>query len=260
MRRMKRKRKGFRWIGVLAVLMVAELATGARSFTGGVENGQGGPAMIAPRGMAFIPAGPFIMGDTEHKDEEPIHRVILDGFYIDLYEVTNFEYERFHPQHPRSPLSTCDRCPTAMVSWHEADGYCREVGKRLPTEAEWEKAARGPQAYRYDYGNEYDPTQARVGMALEDGAIAVGGYSPNGYGLYDTSGNVWEWVADWYDDHYYQHTPWVNPKGPDTGTFRGFRGGSWNVDVCYSRVSNRDGGLPNERYPYIGFRCAKSTP
>ncbi|MBI2877575.1 MAG: SUMF1/EgtB/PvdO family nonheme iron enzyme [Candidatus Tectomicrobia bacterium] len=245
---------------MLAILAAIGWAIGLGSPLGVAADGPGDPSPTAPPGMVFIPVGPFIMGDTEHKDEEPVHEVSLDGFYIDRHEVTNLDYERDHPDHARNPFSACDRCPVTMVSWQEAHAYCQQLGKRLPTEAEWEKAARGPQGYRYDYGNDYDPTQARVGMALEDGAIEVGGFLPNGYGLYDTSGNAWEWVADWYDDHYYHHSPTVNPQGPDQGIFRGFRGGSWNVDVCYSRVSNRDGGLPDARYPFIGFRCAQSTP
>lgn len=213
-----------------------------------------------PQNMALIPTGSFLMGDTVHGDEGPIHEVFLDAFYIDLHEVTNEDYERYDPRHQRSPFSLCNHCPVTFVSWEEAVEYCRAQNKRLPTEAEWEKAGQGPGGNRYDYGNDYDPTKAHAGKALDEGTISVASYAPNGYGVYDMSGNVWEWVADWYDGKYYHRSPQENPKGPDQGSFRSFRGGSWNVDVCYSRIKNRDGGVPTERYHFVGFRCARSAP
>ncbi len=211
--------------------------------------------------MALIPAGEFLMGEAasgeEPSDEAPVHKVYLDAFSIDKHEVTNAQYEKFDPQHKRSKYSVCDDCPVTNVSWEDARAYCTRQGKRLPTEAEWEKAARGPEGYRYAYGDTYDQKLARSGRPWPDGALKVGGYSPNGYGIYDMTGNVWEWCSDWYAVDHYSVSPAKNPPGPETGERRILRGGAWNKKDKYSRTANRLCDEPVMRFHVFGFRCAK---
>ncbi len=211
--------------------------------------------------MALIPAGDFSMGEVasagEAADERPLHKLYLDAFYIDKYEVTNAQYEKFDPQHKRSKYSVCDDCPVTNVSWTEAKAYCTRQAKRLPTEAEWEKAARGPDGFRYAYGNTYDKESARSGRLWPDGALKVGSYAANGYGIYDMTGNVWEWCSDWYAADYYSKSPAKNPQGPKTGERRILRGGGWNTKHKYSRNANRLCDEPVMRFHVFGFRCAK---
>lgn len=242
----------------------------------------GGPSPYPE--MVLIPAGEFIMGDGDgsgKQDERPSHTVYLDAFYIDRYEVTNKQYQAFiratgHPA-PRVEQSWaepynwngteypegCADQPVVLVTWHDAQQYCAWVGKRLPTEAEWEKAARGGLVgKRYPFGDtlELDHASFDKGFMRTRKAMRVGSFKPNAFGLYDMAGNVWEWCRDWYDQEYYKNSPRNNPQGPDNGTYRVFRGGSWNSDEKFLRCSQRGKNVPEYKSHTVGFRCALSAP
>ena len=229
--------------------------------------------------MVLVRAGEFTMGSNDRDDEQPVHKVSLDAFYIDKYELTTSRYAKFLSQTKRDDpqywndvtlASDGDR-PVIGVTWHDADAYCRSVGKRLPTEAEWEKAARGTDGLIYPWGNER-PTQnhANHGKPSWNGYTTLtmvghhnAGASP--YGIHDMAGNAWEWVADWYDENYYKNSPYKNipsrnPKGPSDGTQRGLRGGSWVIDPEFLRSANRYRLTPDIRHYSIGFRCAQDAP
>jgi serine/threonine-protein kinase len=268
--------------------------------------------------MVFVPAGEFVMGSEELGDDErPVRRVYLDDFWIDRYEVTNERFARFVAEtgyqteaetedrgrgwvwmgseweeveganwrHPRGPDSNSEQGiedkmdhPVVLVSWNDADAYCRWAGKRLPSEAQWEKAARGPanlsstsqqvgdSGQRYAWGDEFDSakTNTKERWRMEDGELwgdttPAGSFSPQGdspYGASDMTGNVWEWVADWYDSDYYSQAPSANPPGPATGTYKVLRGGSWSFDEVYARTAFRHNIKPDYIYDFAGFRCS----
>ena len=225
--------------------------------------------------MVLIPAGQFTMGrDDTVPDEQPTHRVSLDAFYIDRYEVTVAHYAKFLESEDSEPpflwqearRGHNDEKPVLGVDWHDAAAYCRWVGKRLSTEAEWEKAARGPDGRIYPWGND-PPTHdhANFGHEKTKGYAALAtvgsfemGKSP--YGVYDLAGNIWEWVADRYDEHYYQHSPEQNPRGPTTGPLRALRGGAWNSAPTVLASANRNANVPSARRSDVGFRCAQDAP
>lgn len=231
--------------------------------------------LVEKETMVLIPADEFEMGDHHgvgFDDEQPVHTVYLDAFYIDKYEVTNAQYRKFMdatghsaPGYWNDALVNAPKQPVVGLSWHDAVAYAEWEGKRLPTEAEWEKAARGGLVgKRYPWGDEapdaggvyranYDP-----GGFDEDGYFytsPVGSFAPNGYGLYDMAGNVWEWCADWRDGGYYANSPYNNPLGPDSGSFRVLRGGSWLYGPGRLRVADRDDYSPSLTDINIGFRC-----
>jgi formylglycine-generating enzyme required for sulfatase activity len=224
-------------------------------------------------GMVYVPKGEFVMGSEWGEwDEEPRHIVYLDPFYIDRYETTNEEYERCidarrcDPQAFRSDRSVMGpRQPVVAVGWDDAVRYCRFAGKRLPTEAEWEKAARGTDERRYPWGNEWHRDWVNL-HGPEDGFAAtapVGSFPGNvsPYGAYDMAGNAWEWTQDFHGKRYYRKSPRENPKGPARGDRHVMRGGSWLYDVPFFAMStNRSPGRPLVHKIYVGFRCAMDAP
>ena len=255
--------------------------------------GKGGSPMV------LIPAGEFQMGDNEvGSDERPVHTVYLDAFYIDKYEVTNAQYKKFVEatgyKEPEGYIYDVnndwvwgkpwqdknyngDNQPVMCVSWNDAKAYADWAGKRLPTEAEWEKAARGGLAgKRYVWGDDWPPPKNAGNFADETSGIVfagwwiidgyddgyaytapIGKFTSNGYGLYDMAGNVWEWCADWYDSNYYDNSPKSNPTGPASGSSRVLRGGSWSLAIdFYLRVALRNSSGPTSLSFGPGFRCS----
>jgi sulfatase modifying factor 1 len=224
--------------------------------------------------MVLIPVGEFTMGsDKGDDDEQPIHKVFLDSFYIDKFEVTNGRFAKFveaiQSEPPwgfadkETPVIRPDQ-PVRWVNWMEAIGYCLWAGKRLPTEAEWEKAARGPDGRVYPWGND-TPTPAHAVFGLKEGTDTVSaignrdkGKSP--YGVHDLAGNLYEWTTDWYDEEFYSKNPAINPKGPLEGTAKVQRGGSYINGAYRLRSSFRTKGDPTEHDPNVGFRCAEDVP
>jgi formylglycine-generating enzyme required for sulfatase activity len=242
--------------------------------------------------MVRVPEGPFTMGfeienDREwgDVDEGPVHEIYLDEFWIDRYEVTSAEFSRFlnEQQEPHRyielgpsvtlekvggryrPREGLENYPANRVSWIGADAYCRSLGKRLPTEAEWEKAARGTDQRIFPWGAEY-PDNSRVTFrrhfkklgfkVLEPVDSMEEGASP--YGAHHMAGNVWEWVADWFDGDYYRNSPRENPPGPETGISKVLRGGNWYFKAYYMRTTYRFNERPEKFNIWQGFRCARS--
>ena len=240
-----------------------------------------GSTMTGNDGMTllYVPAGEFTMGSETGKDEEkPIHTIYLDGFWIDQTEVTNRQYalcvtagQCIPPNETDSSLrsiyygnSEFDDYPVIYVNWNMAKTYCEWAGRRLPTEAEWEKAARGMDERTYPWGEDiscneanYDPKDSCFGDTTIAGNF-TSGESP--YGVYDMAGNVWEWVSDWYSETYYQDSPLSNPLGPDSGQYRVLRGGSFDSSTSGVRTTNRYRYEPIYTLLSIGFRCASSPP
>jgi formylglycine-generating enzyme required for sulfatase activity len=217
--------------------------------------------------LVYIPAGAFEMGSEEgQSDENPVHTISLDAFWMDQHEVTLAQFKKFilEESYEANLCVGYDDHPVTCVIWYDALAYCDWAGRRLPTEAEWEKAARGGlTGARYPWGDE-DPvctSNAQNGAQYHecsDHAVSVMTFPPNGYGLYDMAGNVWEWVFDWYDSDYYGNSPTNNPQGPSSGNYRILRGGSWRNSGNLLRVAFRLDYNPVTSYNYIGFRCALS--
>ena len=218
--------------------------------------------------MALIPAGEFQMGRSDgDTDEQPAHRVYTDSFYMDVFEVTNAQYRKFVDATGYSPPAywsyseyNAPDQPVVGVSWDDAMAYCTWAGKRLPTEAEWEKAARGGlMGKNYPWGDNISHDNANYfsteGRDIWSSSSPVGRFDPNGCGLYDMSGNVWEWCADWYDMSYYSSSPLQNPNGPASSSERVLRGGAWNVGMEYLHVTKRYSRYPTYKYFDLGFRC-----
>lgn len=242
--------------------------------------------------LVFVPAGDFIMGAAAdfapaEPDERPQHEVILADYWLDSTEVTFAMYRLCSqdgacgPPIGPTPLETADDHPAAGVSWHQAADYCRWAGRRLPSEAEWEKASRGQDGRRYAWGWIGAPESRRElrlnfcdsncpfdyrDESFDDGfarSAPVGSYPAGAspYGALDLAGNVWEWTSDWYQGDYYSRAPVQDPTGPRQGVARSIRGGSWAETtweglVLTSRASNRFWHQPERSRPDLGFRCA----
>jgi formylglycine-generating enzyme required for sulfatase activity len=230
--------------------------------------------------MARVPAGPFVRGSPAgqgDEDERPQRTIHLDAFAIDTHEVTVAQYRQCVRAGACAEPKIDAACnwtqgdrgnhPVTCVDWQQAKTYCEWVGKRLPTEAEWERAARGAQGRAYPWGDAA-PSCKRAVMSDDSGpgcgkkrTFAVGSRSPHGdaaSGLQDLAGNVSEWVNDWYHERYYHLGPARNPPGPAAGKLRVYRGGSWQDDAKGIRSAARDHNGPTYRYPDLGFRCARS--
>ena len=212
--------------------------------------------------MVLVPAGSFDMGSGESSDEQPVHTVYVDAFYMDEYEVTNAQYWKFmsatghrEPRYWDDSDYNQPNQPVVGVDWNDAVAHARWAGKRLPTEAEWEYAARGGLSGRkYPWGDPISTSQANYGSNVGK-PVPVGSYSANGYGLYDMAGNVYEWCSDWYDEDYYSSSPSRNPQGPSSGSYRVLRGGSWNYSPGGLRAANRVNFSPADTNDGRGFRC-----
>jgi formylglycine-generating enzyme required for sulfatase activity len=264
----------------------------------------------APEETILVPAGPFLMGTPTDRllapeDEKPQHTVMLPAFRINRVEVTNARYARFLQAIRKSHPPTChsgevegkDHTPDAKlwndpewnapekpvvgVDWFDAYAYCAWAGERLPTEAEWEKAARGEDGRRYSWGN-LAPGSGRLGNFADESAKRlnpkwgiVPGYDdgfahtapvgsfPAGaspYGVQDMIGNAWEWVNDWYSETVYTTEPVASPRGPGTGEKRVLRGGSWDSTPNFLRTALRYSHFPGYRSNSFGFRCAREAP
>ena len=245
----------------------------------------------AKENMIFIPEGSFTMGfkiDNDHEwgdmDEEPVHQVTLSSYWIDKYEVTSSNFSKFLNENKNEahrfieitpsvtvqfedniyqPRKGLENYPVNRVSWFGADAYCKWKGKRLPTEAEWEKAARGDDQRIFPWGNQF-PDNSRVTfrrkfsekefrvMEPVDGLPA--GVSP--YGVHHMAGNVWEWVSDWFDSVAYQDENRIDPKGPESGISKVLRGGNWYYKAYYMRTTYRFNERPGVFKVWQGFRCA----
>ncbi len=225
--------------------------------------------------MVLIPEGPFWMGAERGiglEDESPRHEVWLDAYYIDAYEVTTERYANFLAATRRTPpwlwgsvdLEVHADRPVIGVTWNDADAFCRWAGKRLPTEAEWEKAARGTDERRYPWGNQM-PTALLANFAIgarfsyDQALMPVGHYTgaKSPFGVSDMAGNVWEWVLDWYDASYYARSPAINPPGPETGELKVLRGGAWSDLPNYLLSYSRFKLPPDTRNSFTGFRCGQ---
>jgi formylglycine-generating enzyme required for sulfatase activity len=235
--------------------------------------------------MVLVPAGEFTMGTSGDRDsllglfkdgqdnERPAHKIYVDGFYLDYHEVTVKQYAEFIAAVGHQPPSfwsdaKVDRDgnrPIVGVTWNDADAYCRWIGKRLPTEAEWEKAARGTDERRYPWGNT-KPTAETAWFGKERKWMGYTGLAPVGthekgaspYQAEDMAGNVWEWVADWYDPDYYKQSPSKNPTGPRTGAQRVIRGGGYSAGDDL-RSTFRYGLEPATQAEDTGFRCVEAV-
>ena len=288
----------FRWRGfltsslVLLMLMLLALACRERASAPLV-----GPLPIqtitTPKDeavMVYVPAGEFLMGTsdadieyykeifplrriTRFDNERPQRTVFVDAFYIDKYEVTNKQYKQFLAETGYKPKHYLDRLPynapnlpAVVLEWEDAVAYTVWAGKRLPTEAEWEKAARGTDGRIWPWGDEWDGTKlsGNDGTGRKDGykETAPVGQFPQGaspYGAHDMAGNLWEWVSDWYDPNYYQTSPPnINPKGPETGDGHVLKGGGWAENLDFTRCASRLGGEPGSLLR--GFRCVIDAP
>lgn len=228
---------------------------------------------------------PFLMGspddDGKRTNDETQHRVIVTPFLMSQFTITNSQYELFDPSHrarrwgskKKHPDVNDDECPVVFVSWYAAWAFCRWLGEGygLPTEAQWENACRAGTTTAFHYGDSLSSTQANIfdswpfgnGRFLEK-TTPVGSYAPNAWGLFDMHGNVQEWCADWYDENYYSRSPERDPTGPETGSSRVLRGGSWSFSAWKARSAIRKRGIPDFRVYDSGFRvvcsCCVRTP
>jgi formylglycine-generating enzyme required for sulfatase activity len=239
--------------------------------------------------MVYVPAGDFVMGAANDdpvagQHEKPEHVVHLDAFWIDQTEITNAQYQEcVKAGICQAPLK-CDfgeptygdesktDHPVICANWYDAETYCQWTGGQLPTEAQWEKAARGTDGQRYPWGDTIDCSRGNFDdeTAVDEYVVPQGegcdGYGqtspvgsfPSGsspYGALDMAGNAWEWVSDWLDWSYYEHSPYESPTGPMSGDMRAVRGGSWHYGLKYMRAATRHCAPPDHRADALGFRC-----
>lgn len=219
--------------------------------------------------MVFVQGGKFKMGSNiGSEDERPVHEVTLDDFYIGKYEVTQAQWRMIMDQDTNKRYHhDCDNCPVERVNWYNVREFIEKLNQktqmnyRLPTEAEWEYAARGGSSSR---GFKFSGSNIPETVAWKDGNAGnmthlVGTKRPNELGIFDMTGNVFEWCADWYYVGYYQSSPAKNPQGPKGGGQRVMRGGSWFFDKSGLRATDRESGNPEFRYGYVGFRLCRSA-
>ena len=260
--------------GIALLLPMLASATGA-------EEVKSPPAM---ENMVYIPGGIYEMGsrlslrelnpaDLLNTDrhalgpENPAHEVLVDGFHMDIYEVTNADYLEYvkataakQPAFINDPDFNGPKQPVVGVSWKEAGKFCEWKGKRLPTEAEWEKASRGKRPIEYPWGNE-PPDATKVNFNEEvKKTMPVGSYEAgkSDYGVYDLSGNVAEWTHDWHLPEYYLFSPKENPQGFEKGQYKVIRGGNWLNNAHDVNMVYRNATVPSMRNKTVGFRCVKS--
>lgn len=219
------------------------------------------PKIVKLDDMVLIPEGEFLMGSTNKNDdpnEQPAHTVYLDSFYIDKYEVTQRQFKDVMGYNPSLWIGS--DLPVERVSWFEAKEFCEKVGKRLPTEAEWEKAAKGGRNDRWP-GTNVQEELIEYSWNDDTGAQGrthpVGLKKPNGYGIYDMSGNVYEWVSDWFS--FYTKESKKNPKGPEKAIYKVLRGGCWDNHTYEVRTTSRYVKTPEVKFANNGFRCARSS-
>ncbi len=216
----------------------------------------------------FVPASDFLMGSFDgESNEQPQHTVSLDSYWIGETEVTNAQYQRCVTAGACSPPDNSNWQSTAQadhpvtdVSWHQAKAYAEWAGGRLPTEAEWEKAARGTDGRIYPWGHAA-PSATLLNFNNNVGdTTPVGSYldGASPYGALDMAGNVWEWVGDWYDSGYYASSPGTNPTGPSSGQYKVLRGGAFDNDGSNVRAAFRVGFNPTSQYDHDGFRVVVS--
>jgi formylglycine-generating enzyme required for sulfatase activity len=230
-------------------------------------------AHFAEPPMAAIPEGWFTMGcDNGRDDERPSHRVWIDRLKLGIYQVTRAEYAQFIAETRRTAPPFWDdpnfqepQQPVVGPSWFDAIAFCEWLSKitgrnyRLPTEAEWERAARGGiEGQLYSWGNTPPEDLPNYAERWRSGPEPVGLYAPNPYGLFDMGDNVHEWCADWYDPQYYERSPERNPQGPEQGSRRASRGGAWRHHIKVSRCAARSSIPPEFKYADYGFRVARS--
>lgn len=271
-------------VKIIARPQATEAETPAGDETG---KGEEGGIFISPvdgAKMRLIPAGEFEMGREGGTDTEPVHTIYLDAFYMDIYEVTNDLYMKFveetgygFPQFWTHPDFNRPNQPVVGVSWYDAAMYAQWAGKQLPTEAQWEKAARGGLVGKtYPWGDQISHDDANYqgvgGRDQWNGPAPVGRFSENGYGLFDIIGDVWEWCADAYNLTYYRMSPLKNPAGPEkrflfvendfmkASTLRVKRGASWASGIRKLHVAHREQFSPSHRSNNLGFRCVMHLP
>lgn len=222
--------------------------------------------------MVFVEGGTFRMGSDEKSEERPVHEVTVKSFYIGKYEVTLGQYRNFCQvtgrQMPEPPLYAeksgwlTDDTPMVNIDWNDAQAYCQWAGGRLPTEAEWEFAARGGNlSKKLQYSGSNDPDEVAWHSGNSNARIQpVGLKKPNELGIYDMSGNVWEWCSDWFDRQYYGVSPKDNPQGPPKGTGKVRKGGSFFFQANRTRVAGRDHYSPTVKLYGMGIRIVKDKP
>lgn len=240
-------RQPFSFFGVLVLCLMA--------FQPGALSAE--PPAPPPDGMVLIPDGEFVMGMEGASNKTP-HKVKLDAFYLDKTEVTQKEFEKIRGYNPSKFIGP--DLPVEQVTWNEANAYCFKTGKRLPTEAEWEKAARAGTGGPYSWGDGEPGPFAWFADNADKQTHPAGQKKPNPYGLHDMAGNVWEWVGDWYGKSYYESSPKENPKGPDKGEEKTLRGGSWYSGTKHLSSATRYWSTPATRNSNFGFRCAADAP